>query len=131
MIRRTLCLLLLLAPGCAMEPPPRPSRAPAVSHEPPSPRSVRPTNLPERLQQEAWMTRFWSQLTSTQRRRVQARLTSAGERPVNATDAARSWDAMGLPERDALIFGAGTARPDPPARPVRAADPPEPGTPEA
>jgi hypothetical protein len=76
------------------------------------------------------MTRFWSQLTSSQRRRVQTRLAATHARPVTRTEAARSWDAMGLPERDALIFGAEAARPDRPAQPARVGDPPEPGTPE-
>lgn len=78
------------------------------------------------------MARFWSQLTPSQRRRVQARLNSSGGQSVGTAEAARTWDAMGLPERDTLIFGAGApARPGTPARSTPASDPPEPGTPPA
>lgn len=67
--------------------------------------------LSERIRREGWMTRFWEQLTPAQRRRVLTRLRR-GEPPMATTpdEAAPIWDALGLPERDALIFGSGLAR---------------------
>jgi len=103
MFRRTLCTLpLLAAAGCAMvqqAPPPEVAQAP---------RRAAPVGLPERVRREAWMTRFWEQLTPTQRRRVLARLRR-GDPPAarNDEEAALVWDPLGLPERNALLFGAG------------------------
>ncbi len=54
------------------------------------------------------MTRFWEQLTPAQRRRVLARLR-AGDPPHAQTEAeaAPIWEALGLPDRDARVFGGG------------------------
>jgi hypothetical protein len=64
--------------------------------------------LAERIRQEGWLVRFWEQLNPAQRRRVtkQFRLNSP---PLaqQETEAAPLWDALGLPEREALIFGPG------------------------
>jgi hypothetical protein len=59
------------------------------------------------------VTRFWEQLTPAQRRRVLARMRR-GEPPLaqNEVEAAPTWDGLGLPERDALVFGAGLPRPN-------------------
>ncbi|WP_372619317.1 hypothetical protein [Falsiroseomonas sp.] len=69
--------------------------------------------LTERVRQEAWMTRFWEQLNASQRRRVLSRLRR-GETPLATTEeaAAPVWDALGLPDRNALVFGPGLPRPD-------------------
>jgi hypothetical protein len=52
--------------------------------------------LPQRVRQEAWMTRFWEELTPSQRRRVLVKL--------------RRGDPPGLPDRNSLLFGAGLPR---------------------
>jgi hypothetical protein len=97
MRRRALLTLALAGSGCAARQPPAPP--------PPSRRATRratPVTLEARLRQEAWLTRFWEELSPAQRARVQARL--AGEE--DADEAARAWDAMGLPQRATLVFGA-------------------------
>jgi hypothetical protein len=108
----------MLLAGCAepevvTEAPAAPDPLPVVVAEPPAPRSL---TLPERIRQEAWITRFWEQLTPGQRRRVasQLRRTSPPLVEVEA-EAAPIWDALGLPDRDALMFGAGLAQPPAPA----------------
>ncbi len=103
MFRRRLCALPVLAlAGCAAVPPPPP---------PPAPRT--PLTLAQRVRQEVWVTRFWEQLTPAQRRRVMARMRR-GEPPLarSEAEAAPAWDGLGLPERDALVFGAGLPRPN-------------------
>jgi hypothetical protein len=85
------------APLQALEPEP----VAAFAAEPPR----RPATLVERLRQEAWLTRFWEQLTPAQKRRVTARLRQVEPPLVSDAAAAPVWDAMGLPERDALVFG--------------------------
>lgn len=106
MFRRNCCALALLAvAGCAQPvQPPRPASPPAP------PRRAAAPSLAQRVRQEPWITRFWEQLTPAQRRRVLARL-SAGDPPPATTQeqAAPLWDALGLPEREALVFGG--ARP--------------------
>jgi hypothetical protein len=73
------------------------------------------------VRREGWLTRFWEQLTPAQRRRVLARMRR-GEEPLasNEAEAAPIWDGLGLPERNALVFGAGLPREaatsSPPAR---------------
>jgi hypothetical protein len=99
-------LVALLLCACAEKPAsplPAAEAAPAATFaaEPPPP----PATLNERLRQEAWMARFWEQLTPAQRRRVTARLRQADPPLVSDAAAPPVWDAMGLPERDALIFG--------------------------
>lgn len=104
MFRRTcLALALLGAAGCA-----QPSRVAQRAAPHPLPRRTAPVSLAQRVQQEAWMTRFWEQLTPAQKRRVLARLR-AGDPPHARTEAeaAPVWDALGLPDRDALVFGGG------------------------
>lgn len=109
MFRRAICLVpVLLASGCGLpvqrlglsSPPPRA----------PAPRRTQPVSLEARVRQEGWMTRFWEQLTPAQRRRVLARLRG-GDPPLadSEAEAAPVWDALGLPERDALVFGGGAA----------------------
>jgi hypothetical protein len=63
------------------------------------------------VRQEAWLTRFWEQLTPAQRRRVLARMRR-GEEPLARTEAeaAPVWDGLGLPDRNALVFGPGLPR---------------------
>ncbi|WP_203074227.1 hypothetical protein [Falsiroseomonas ponticola] len=99
--------LLLAAAGCAPAPPP-PRPAPPAPPPAPAP----PPTLATRLRREAWLTRFWEQLTPAQRRRVLARMRR-GETPVATTEAeaAPVWDGLGLPERNALVFGPGLPRP--------------------
>lgn len=104
MFRRTcLALALLGVAGCALPP-----RVPPRAAQAPPPRRATPVTLTQRVQQEGWMTRFWEQLTPAQKRRVLARLR-AGEPPHAQTEAeaAPVWDALGLPDRDALVFGGG------------------------
>jgi hypothetical protein len=110
MFRRTLCALpLLAAAGCAQV-------QPAARPPPPAPKPVRadraaPVTLPQRVRQEAWMTRFWEELTPSQRRRVLVKLRR-GDPPaaLNDAEAAVIWDPLGLPDRNALLFGAGLPR---------------------
>ncbi len=98
-------VVLSLAAGCAQRvPPPRVQAAPAAPTPP------QPTSLASRVRREGWMTRFWEQLTPTQRRRVLARMRrDAPPRAANPAEAATVWDSLGLPERDELIFGGGPA----------------------
>jgi ferric-dicitrate binding protein FerR (iron transport regulator) len=105
MLRRTLWALPVLAlTGCGLsqrvvlQPPPRVSMR----------RRAGPITLTERVRQEGWMTRFWGQLTPGQRRRVLGRLQQSD--PPHASseeEAAPVWDALGLPDRNALLFGSG------------------------
>jgi hypothetical protein len=104
MFRRMLCALPLLAAASCAVVQPAPQRRPAA----PAPYRAGPVSLPERVRREAWITRFWEQLTPAQRRRVLARLRR-GDPPAarNDEEAALVWDPLGLPERNALLFGAG------------------------
>jgi hypothetical protein len=98
MVRRSFCLLPLLASACAAAPaPPFASRAARPG----------PAELPARLRQAPWMTRFWEELTPAQRRRVQARLRRQDPPVTDDAEAAKHWDALGLPQRNALLFGPG------------------------
>ena len=80
-----------------------------------APQPVRATpatvTLPQRVRQEAWMTRFWEELTPSQRRRVLAKLRR-GDPPAVSSDeeAAMVWDPLGLPDRNALLYGSGLPR---------------------
>ena len=123
MVRWSVLALITLAGACAA-PPPAPSRPVAAT-------ASAPVTLATRVRQEGWLTRFWEQLTPAQRRRVLARLRR-GASPVADTpdEAAPVWDGLGLPERDALVFGRGLpaatlARlaPAEPAGPTLAANP--------
>ncbi|WP_270934261.1 hypothetical protein [Falsiroseomonas oryzae] len=101
--RRTILLALTALAGCAAPAPTPPA--------PPPPRRAQPVTLPERVRQEAWLTRFWAELTPAQKRRVLGRLRR-GEPPAarSEAEAAPVWDALGLPERNALVFGTGLPR---------------------
>lgn len=98
-------LFLLAGPACAAGCAPRLAPAPPPPAPPPS-----PVGLPERVRREPWLTRFWEQLTPAQRNRVLARLRRAEPPVTDAAAAAPVWDSLGLPERDALVFGAGLRR---------------------
>lgn len=100
MVRRSVLALFILAGGCAAPPP---AASPRVAAASPA-----PITLATRVRQEGWLTRFWEQLTPAQRRRVLARLRR-GAAPVASTveEAAPVWDGLGLPDRDALVFGRG------------------------
>jgi hypothetical protein len=90
-------LALVAACTQGVAPPPPPQAA-----APPPP----PPTLEQRVRREAWLTRFWEQLTPAQRRRVLARMRR-GNPPQARTpeEAAPIWDGLGLPERDSLVFG--------------------------
>jgi hypothetical protein len=68
--------------------------------------------LAERIRQEGWLVRFWEQLTPAQRRRVTTRMRQ-GSPPLARTEeeAAPAWDGLGLPQRDALVFGGAPLSP--------------------
>jgi hypothetical protein len=108
-----LVVAALLA-GCAPQPAPAPASTSIVTEtaarsEPAPPA---PMTLAERIRQEGWLVRFWEQLTPGQRRRVTTRLRQNSP-PLarEETEAAPVWDGLGLPEREALVFGAGLPRP--------------------
>ena len=106
-------LALVAGLAACAAPPPRPSGRPVARAAPAAtPASlVAPTGVAARVQREAWLTRFWEQLTPRQRQRVLAKLRQ-GDPPMRPSQqqAARVWDAIGLPERDALVFGPGLPR---------------------
>ena len=91
--------------------------APVVAMEPrPNPTVSKPADNPrDRLRQNRWLAQFWEELTPAQRRRVEARMRRA-QPPLasNQESAGLTWDALGLAERDRLVFGA-------PARPAAGA----------
>jgi hypothetical protein len=96
--------------GCdALNPRPGPIRA--MEPRPNPPVATSPTTPQARLRQAPWLTRFWDELTPSQRRRVMARLRR-GPSPTSAAEAPATWDVMGLPTREALIFGSPPPRPD-------------------
>jgi hypothetical protein len=110
-----LTVAALLA-GCAAspEPPPPPAEAEpvvtTVSAAVAGP-ALPAITLADRIKQEGWLVRFWEQLTPSQRRRVTTRLRqNTPPLAKEEADAAPIWDGIGLPERDALIFGAGLPR---------------------
>ncbi len=98
----------------------RPRPAPVVAMEPrPNPPVGAPAKPPDdprlRLRQNRWLAHFWEELTPAQRRRVEARMRRAQPPLASNQDSARlTWDALGLAERDRLVFG-------PPARPAAGA----------
>jgi len=110
----SILLATALLAGCAevevaTEAPPAADPLPVVIADPPAPR---PVTLTERVRQDAWITRFWEQLTPGQRRRVVGQLRRSNPPAAGTEDeAAPVWDALGLPDRDALVFGAGLTRP--------------------
>src|SRR3712207_4996002 len=82
----------------AMEPRPNPPVGASAPKPPEDPR--------ERLRRNRWLAQFWEELTPAQRRRVEARMRRA-QPPLasNRESAGLAWDALGLPERDRLVFG--------------------------
>ncbi|WP_372619318.1 hypothetical protein [Falsiroseomonas sp.] len=101
-----------LLAGCAANIAPvaqaPPIEATAVAQLPPEPAPPPGITLVERIRQEAWITRFWEQLNAAQRRRVTKQLRNNVPRlAADEAEAAPIWDALGLPERDALVFGPG------------------------
>jgi hypothetical protein len=58
------------------------------------------------LRRNAWLARFWSELTTEQQGRIAQRLQAGGNR-LQRPEIAFAWDRMGLDERVRLIYGAG------------------------
>lgn len=115
-MRRALPLflgLVLALSACQRQRP-----AAVVAMEPrPNPPVYRPADNPrERLRQNRWLAQFWEELTPAQRRRVEARMRRA-QPPIasNQEGAGLAWDALGLAERDRLVFGGGGGAPVRPA----------------
>ena len=103
---RVLPLLLVLAVaagGCQREKSPL---VVAMEPRPNPPVSKPPDNPRERLRQNRWLAQFWEELTPSQRRRVEARMRRS-QPPIasNQEGAGLAWDALGLAERDRLVFG--------------------------
>jgi hypothetical protein len=84
-----------LPPGWYIPDPPAAPEDPAV---PPDP-AQRMANL---LRQNAWLARFWSELTPAEQLRVTRALARRGAQPPAAPAA---WDPMGLQDRVELMFG--------------------------
>lgn len=113
-LTRSLRILVVLAlAGCAEQDPPVSASATRVdlpttavaTEERQAPPTV---TLAARLRNEAWLTRFWEQLNASQQGRVARQLRmSIPPRIGDDGEAGPVWDALGLPERDALIFGPG------------------------
>jgi len=90
-----------LPPGWDIPEPPAGPEEPVPSADrvaPPDP-AQRMANL---LRQNAWLARFWSDLTPTEQLRVTPALARRGAQPL-AAPAAR--DPMGLQDRVGLLFG--------------------------
>lgn len=107
-----LFLALVLAFGACQRQKP----APVVAMEPrPNPPLHKPPDNPrDRLRQNRWLAQFWEELTPAQRKRVETRMRRT-QPPVasNQESAGHAWDALGLAERDRLVFGGGAAPPRP------------------
>jgi hypothetical protein len=84
-----------LPPGWYIPDPPAAPEDPVV---PPDP-AQRMANL---LRQNAWLTRFWSELSPAEQLRVTRALARRGAQPLAAPAA---WDPMGLQDRVELLFG--------------------------
>ncbi len=95
-------------PVVAMEPRPNPPVGAAAAKPPDNPR--------DRLRQNRWLAQFWEELTPAQRRRVETRMRRA-QPPIasNGESAGLAWDALGLAERDRLVFGGGSGGASPAA----------------
>lgn len=112
-------MLCLTAGGCSQwDPRPGPIRAMAPRPNPPAARAVasRPApektpDLQQRLRQNRWLARFWSELTPAQRRRVEGRMATEGS--ADRAEAGERWDVMGLEDRARLVFGDGAAQRSP------------------
>ena len=112
-----LLLVLAIALGACQRPRPGPVVAMEPRPNPPVGAAAKPApdNPRERLRQNRWLAQFWEELTPAQRRRVEARMRRAQPPLASDQDGARlAWDALGLAERDRLVFGA-------PARPAAGA----------
>ena len=105
-----LFLALVVAIGACQKKP-----APVVAMEPrPNPPLYKPPDNPrDRLRQNRWLAQFWEELTPAQRRRVETRMRRTQPSVAsNKESAGHAWDALGLAERDRLVFGgAAPARP--------------------
>jgi hypothetical protein len=77
---------------------PDPPAAPEDPVAPPDP-AQRMANL---LRQNAWLARFWSELTPAEQLRVTRALARRGAEPAAAP---ATWDPMGLQDRVDLLFG--------------------------
>lgn len=80
---------------------------PAAPEEPVAPSdAVAPVDPAQRmanlLRQNAWLARFWSELTPAEQLRVTRALARRGAQPLAAPAA---WDPMGLQDRVELLFG--------------------------
>jgi hypothetical protein len=78
---------------------PDPPAAPEDTTPPPPDPEQRMANL---LRQNAWLARFWSELTPAEQLRVTRALARRGAQPLAAPAA---WDPMGLQDRVELMFG--------------------------
>jgi hypothetical protein len=78
---------------------PDPPAAPEDPTPPPPHPAQRMANL---LRQNAWLARFWSELTPAEQLRVTRALARRGAQPLAAPAA---WDPMGLQDRVELMFG--------------------------
>ena len=122
-------LPLLLVPVLALAACQRPRPGTVVAMEPRpnppvgAPAKPAPDNPRERLRQNRWLAQFWEELTPAQRRRVEARMRRA-QPPfaANRESAGLAWDALGLAERDRLVFGGGTGPAPGPAASAAAAE---------
>ena len=84
-----------LPPGWYIPDPPDAPEHPVVQPDP----AQRMANL---LRQNAWLTRFWSELSPAEQLRVTRALARRGAQPLLAPAA---WDPMGLQDRVELLFG--------------------------
>ncbi len=103
MRRRGAIALLALLPACSALQNPRPGPVRAMEPRPNPPVRAVTRETPQR---QAWMTRFWEELSPAQRRTVLSRLRRGlSPRAKTETEAAAVWDVMGLPERETLVTG--------------------------
>jgi hypothetical protein len=109
-----LFLALVLAFGACQRQKPAPVVAMEPRPNPPLQQPKPPDNPRDRLRQNRWLAQFWEELTPAQRKRVETRMRRA-QPPVasNQESAGHAWDALGLAERDRLVFGGGAAPPRP------------------
>ena len=109
-------ILLAAAFGACNRQRPGPVVAMEPRPNPPVGAAAKPADNPrDRLRQNRWLAQFWEELTPAQRRGVEARMRRAQPPLASDQDGARlAWDALGLAERDRLVFGA-------PARPAAGA----------
>jgi hypothetical protein len=115
----------------AMEPRPNPPVAPPAERLPqPAPLAAATPaaepadaelSLRYAVRQHRWLTRFWTELTPAQQRRVERQFRRGdGLPPGEPADPAGRWDSMGLADRVALVLGGA-----PPSRPPAGTEPDE------